>query len=1835
MAQRTAIVIDLVINGLQNVEKLGQLILAAVSSPKIRAGFQVLQQAMLGVSAGAAKATDTFKRLMVAIAMISQNPAFITFAKKVAVLLKIISNELNKTNQGVKSNADYWKKLSMALGIVSILLRSLAHLIKDVGLGLMRISQSTFGFFKSVSSAGGDIQAKLSELQGLLGMVTQTNPQFESLANEIVRVGKESSLTISQVAGLANELARAGFGAEDIQKSIASVVQLSEAAGISAEQAATIAANVKTMFNLQASELARVNDVLTQTANASTTSVQSLGESFTYVGPLASSFGFSVEEISAALGVLANAGQKGCYDAETEVLTKGGWVRWDRVTGDETFATVNQKTNELEYHPALRNIKYKHTGKMYKVDLQSVDLLVTPNHNMYVQLRGDDEYRLIKAEDVFEETFKYKTRVSYSGTRKDKFVLPGVPVFMGNRSETRSPVEIDMDDWVSFMGAYLSEGCVSEDDKGNYRIFISQYESSKGYEKFKEVIGRLPFAFKYDGKRFVCRDYQLFQHLKTYGKASQKFVPEEFFNLSKEQINLFLEFYRLGDGTKKEKHGRFVMTTVSPMMEQDLARLGVLAGYTVKTKSRQPRTSVMKDGRQVKGKHTQFDISFTSHQRYSNPVNNPLEVKRQSTFSGESWVDFDGFVYCVEVPNNTLIIRRNGKVIICGNSVAGAGLQQMFSQLIAHSDKVDAALAAHGKSFQDVNPEIHSVIEIMQVFQDVNLDTAQIINIFSERARKTFLALQSQGVETLKAFEKLNKESRGIAESVAKVRMDNLPGDVLKLKSAFEALQFTVFEAMQERLRELVQWVTELINKISVWIENNKELITYLTDLGIELGIVIGALGAIVFAVGSANIALSTFATACATALGGATLLGDYIVDLGVFLKTNFVTALTTAKSALVSFTASCYAGATSLFTFQGAAIAVDKTLKKIAAMWASIVAVLAAPVTIGLIAAVSVLTAVFYGFFHNWTKIKDAFVKSFSGMAGGFIDGFKSGFGDVYEMFLGPMLSQFGDVVVYLIEQVALLFGGGSGSAWENIGYITGTLLAGLLSIIQMITNGLVALIAIVVKVVNVFLSLITLDFSPITDFIKWLFGIKSSADAASSSVRYLGKTIAEWKTEMSKAIDASNTLVKSTLQVLDSVDEMGAKLEKGGSMVSRIFQLQPNELNELLKTIDEIAKAGGELSTRGVQQEEGKLDEQLAKLKAERAALEAKFNETTLTGIERTGPDGKQEAAGVRQAKAQLDKLISDVEKAKAKLQDIGKNFELIDIVIGSGGYEKFQNQMKDVEEIIEEYTKELAKNKAEVERIESSSVGGSEFATEDIKQEKLKEAQAILESTMAEREKYLKKFGLMSQAANKEIFDQIFDLSGVPIADRARVLAENLLKLEKKTGDMAKATEEWKKRLEEVEKLYQKIDEFLLNARAKLASAGLDPQSREEFDFNFSTDRARDEIHAMINEMETLRDQANAMGDIGAAMRADAKAQELFDIHGEMEAQAKLDLANIQAKHDKDRQSSLLDMELELAKVRKDKAKEIALTQQKFDEETAKLREQFLIRDSAGNVTGERAGRADFERLRNEKLAVALKNVNDSYADKAPIDRTREMADIQNESYQILLKKVQTTKDLFMLERALLKIQEMQQAAALKASRRAIQSESLAEKIRQKRDQAAAMGMDTSKLDLDLKRATERAGIMRGFSDLKNKQSGIGTSDVNALTAATAAMDATSKAVMDKIGAKMLVISGALVGMSSKFAESAELWIDSFVSAWENSSDKIESTVLGTFERIKLSLETGGLNIPNPEATLPAVTGTPAASAAGASVINNNFQVTAIDPMEAGKKMARLIDQSTRDM
>jgi TP901 family phage tail tape measure protein len=64
-------------------------------------------------------------------------------------------------------------------------------------------------------------------------------------------------------------------------------------------------------FDLGATDAARAADILTETANQTFTSVEGLGESLKYAGPVAKSLGMSLEDTTAILGVLGNVGIQG------------------------------------------------------------------------------------------------------------------------------------------------------------------------------------------------------------------------------------------------------------------------------------------------------------------------------------------------------------------------------------------------------------------------------------------------------------------------------------------------------------------------------------------------------------------------------------------------------------------------------------------------------------------------------------------------------------------------------------------------------------------------------------------------------------------------------------------------------------------------------------------------------------------------------------------------------------------------------------------------------------------------------------------------------------------------------------------------------------------------------------------------------------------------------------------------------------------------------------------------------------------------------------------------------------------------------------------------------------------------------------------------------------------------------------------------------------------------------------------------------------------------------------------------------------------------------------
>ncbi|MBQ9798842.1 MAG: phage tail tape measure protein [Thermoguttaceae bacterium] len=138
-----------------------------------------------------------------------------------------------------------------------------------------------------------------------------TAEEFAMLTERAKELGRTTSFTAAEVANAMAELGRAGFKAPQIDAAIDSVMNLSRATQTEIPLATEIAGNALRAFDLDASEMGRVCDVMTATANNSAQTLEDLGEAFKFVAPIAADAGLSIEDASKIVGTLANFGIKG------------------------------------------------------------------------------------------------------------------------------------------------------------------------------------------------------------------------------------------------------------------------------------------------------------------------------------------------------------------------------------------------------------------------------------------------------------------------------------------------------------------------------------------------------------------------------------------------------------------------------------------------------------------------------------------------------------------------------------------------------------------------------------------------------------------------------------------------------------------------------------------------------------------------------------------------------------------------------------------------------------------------------------------------------------------------------------------------------------------------------------------------------------------------------------------------------------------------------------------------------------------------------------------------------------------------------------------------------------------------------------------------------------------------------------------------------------------------------------------------------------------------------------------------------------------------------------
>ena len=173
-----------------------------------------------------------------------------------------------------------------------------------VTIGAMITGQIVGGLRDAISTII-EFEKKNSTLAAILGT---TKKSIKDLTDEARRLGATTSYTAAQVTELQIELAKLGFFKEDIKAMTPSVLKFAKAVDTDLASAATLAGATLRIFNLDAEDTERAVSTMTMGCNASALSFEYLNTAMSIVGPVANSFGFTIEETTALLGALANSG---------------------------------------------------------------------------------------------------------------------------------------------------------------------------------------------------------------------------------------------------------------------------------------------------------------------------------------------------------------------------------------------------------------------------------------------------------------------------------------------------------------------------------------------------------------------------------------------------------------------------------------------------------------------------------------------------------------------------------------------------------------------------------------------------------------------------------------------------------------------------------------------------------------------------------------------------------------------------------------------------------------------------------------------------------------------------------------------------------------------------------------------------------------------------------------------------------------------------------------------------------------------------------------------------------------------------------------------------------------------------------------------------------------------------------------------------------------------------------------------------------------------------------------------------------------------------------------
>jgi DNA methylase/LAGLIDADG-like domain len=339
-----------------------------------------------------------------------------------------------------------------------------------------------------------------------------------------------------------------------------------------------------------------------------------------------------------------------CYDEQTQVLTRRGWLYFGELLGDDMLATVNQESLALEWQVPSEIVWRPYQGPMLHFrQRSSFDLKVTPHHKMFVDTRVGNRrtgrkhraFRLVRADEMARSFAPRKwvmaaTVAPGTGAYPDRIEIPQCD--QRRMPHSRTITDIAVADFMRLAGWYLSEGHCDDGSTVGKRGRIAISQSDTHPENRREIIALferigLPVNAKHR-TNIVAWNISLAAFLREqFGTGScKKSIPRWVKDLHPDLLCILRDTMMKGDGSATG----YAYTSYSERLRDDMQEICLLTGW---------RTCV---------------------------TGNIVRIGQQNIFpevrEAPEKSEYRGMIGCATVPNHTLIVRRNGSAVISGNS---------------------------------------------------------------------------------------------------------------------------------------------------------------------------------------------------------------------------------------------------------------------------------------------------------------------------------------------------------------------------------------------------------------------------------------------------------------------------------------------------------------------------------------------------------------------------------------------------------------------------------------------------------------------------------------------------------------------------------------------------------------------------------------------------------------------------------------------------------------------------------------------------------------------------------------------------------------------------------------------------------------------------------------------------------------------------------------------------------------------------------------------------------------------------------------------------------------